>query len=479
MWVGGKLADVDNTPSAVGPTTYFVSHAWSYNFSDLISLVERHYAELPGTDKGKTFTPVYYWVDILAVTQHFKGQFTDHPDSDFPGTGMGTGTGTSTGVIRASKAVLFTMYPWRSPIAPTRVWCLFEALTAVQSEGVDLEVLLDTGGSEDTAAATVLTVTASIDVRSAQAVLLSVSFKVATNANDTDALVSLITAGAGRVGGDVLDIPRALPFGRAEHVVAILNGLSPPNLPRKLVLAGYYAGYDDGNAWYYVGMQRPRVAQQPGQRGSSQPPRAKGGPTFAYLPLKGKVLAAVTELLKRQEYPSGGGRRDAEARDAAERPARERAERAARSALWRALGADSSLTVLGLYDGWLGQEDVAALGRALGQHRTIRELHVLSAHGSGGSGGGGVSRAAIGPRAAALTHYLCTINGPAALEDVRIFAEEDVRACLSSLQAEMQKLEGPRKDLQRLAMQAAPPKYVEMLNTVFPPRLLRDAKYAK
>lgn len=38
-------------------------------------------------------------------------------------------------MIKASQAVLFTMHPWRSPVAPTRVWCLFEALTAVQSEG--------------------------------------------------------------------------------------------------------------------------------------------------------------------------------------------------------------------------------------------------------------------------------------------------------------------------------------------------------
>lgn len=32
------------------------------------------------------------------------------------------------GVIRQAQAVVFTISPWRKPVAPTRVWCLFEVV---------------------------------------------------------------------------------------------------------------------------------------------------------------------------------------------------------------------------------------------------------------------------------------------------------------------------------------------------------------
>ncbi|KAG2430236.1 hypothetical protein HXX76_010334 [Chlamydomonas incerta] len=124
-------------------------------------MLENHYAQLPGTKGGGRFAPVYYWVDIFAVTQHFSGDFKDHPDSDFAG------------VIKSSKAVLFTMHPWRSPIAPTRVWCLFEALTAIQASGVDFEVVVDVKDSKDTRVQTVTVISGSIDVRTAQATVSS------------------------------------------------------------------------------------------------------------------------------------------------------------------------------------------------------------------------------------------------------------------------------------------------------------------
>jgi len=113
-----------------GPTTYFVSHCWSYKLKDLINLVMRHYDSQPGTAGGSTYQPLYYWLDIFAVQQNFKGDFKDHPDSDFPG------------VIRNAQAVLFTIMPWRAPLCVERVWCLFEALQAVSAH-VELELLVE------------------------------------------------------------------------------------------------------------------------------------------------------------------------------------------------------------------------------------------------------------------------------------------------------------------------------------------------
>ncbi|GAX80636.1 hypothetical protein CEUSTIGMA_g8071.t1 [Chlamydomonas eustigma] len=113
-----------------GPSTYFLSHCWSYKLKDLIGLVMRHYDSQSGTAGGRHYQPLYYWVDIFAVQQNFKGDFKDHPDSDFPA------------VIRASQAVLFTIMPWRAPLCVERVWCLFEALQAITAH-VDLDLLVE------------------------------------------------------------------------------------------------------------------------------------------------------------------------------------------------------------------------------------------------------------------------------------------------------------------------------------------------
>ncbi|KXZ41995.1 hypothetical protein GPECTOR_227g502 [Gonium pectorale] len=426
---GGTLSQLPGTPRAVGPTSYFVSHAWSYTFSGLVSLVERHYEGLADTERGKKFVPVYYWVDILAVTQHFAGDFKDHPDSDFPG------------VIRASKAVLFTMYPWRSPIAPTRVWCLFEAFTA-------LDVLLDTGGSKDTSVGTVLTVASSVDVRAAQASVPSDNAYIMGCIRDgvgveafNAILRKRLKAGAGRDEDDTLDVPLWIPYGSADHVVNLLDGLSGSAVPRRLLLAGREAGQD-----YTVKLTM-------GKHGKLD------APVFTYMPLPGKVLAAVARLLQRLQGAGGGAAEErelksanepgwtpersraglekllgpnftmtdvrqyiddhqnrwrkkqlaklqaaAEAQAAKERPAKEAAERADRAMLWPSLGSCSSLAVLGLYNGWMTADDVEGLGRALRSSRTVQELHLVAVRPEDGYPGGlaGLTRellaAALGSR---------------------------------------------------------------------------------
>lgn len=46
------------------------------------------------------------------MNQNFTGDFTKHPDGNFPS------------VIRNSEGVVFTMFPWNEPIAPKRIWCV-------------------------------------------------------------------------------------------------------------------------------------------------------------------------------------------------------------------------------------------------------------------------------------------------------------------------------------------------------------------
>ncbi len=127
------------------------SHCWSYKLRDLITLLMRHYDAQPGTAGGRVYQPLYYWrvlqlapwgklrfdrtslcrVDIFAVQQNFKGDFKDHPDSDFPAVIRATQVGRKgsddiyTEQISCpphTQAVLFTIMPWRAPLCVERVW---------------------------------------------------------------------------------------------------------------------------------------------------------------------------------------------------------------------------------------------------------------------------------------------------------------------------------------------------------------------
>ncbi|KAG2497088.1 hypothetical protein HYH03_005082 [Edaphochlamys debaryana] len=303
------MVDVAGQPSAFGPVSYFSSHSWTYKFCDLVALLDQHYSSIPQTQGGKEFVPIYYWVDILAVTQHFTGDFKDHPDSDFPG------------VIRASRSVLFTMHPWRSPVAPTRVWCLFEALTAVQC-GVGLDVVLDMGASRDVSTTTLASVVSSIDVRSSKATvpadrtyllgcieagpgattfnnimrkalmanLLKAMTAKCIASEDMRGLAELMKVGACRRSDGVLDIPANLPYGSSADVVSLLDGLAAAACPRGLVLAGYLHCVQDF----------PEEDPHTGDWSVSERTSRSSREAWTYLPCSDPVAGAVGRLLQRQ-----------------------------------------------------------------------------------------------------------------------------------------------------------------------------------
>ncbi|GLC46375.1 hypothetical protein PLESTB_001768500 [Pleodorina starrii] len=253
-----KTADGEDQ-KMFGPARFFASHAWIYKFGVLVSMLDNHYGQLPGTKGGQRFIPVYYWVDILAVTQHFTGDIKDHPDYDFAG------------VIKQCKAVLFTMHPWRSPIAPTRVWCLFEALTAIQAPGVEFEVVVDVKDSKDTRVQTVQIISNSIEVRTAQATvsadkafiiecieqgiginafnntirkrlkeaLLQAVTPNAVEMGDTSALHELLKIGGCVRPDGISDLPSYFKFASETDMLNILRTINIRDLrPRGLALSG-------------------------------------------------------------------------------------------------------------------------------------------------------------------------------------------------------------------------------------------------
>ncbi len=44
-----------------GQSRFFASHAWSYKFSALVSMLDNHYSSLPGTRGGARYLPIFYW----------------------------------------------------------------------------------------------------------------------------------------------------------------------------------------------------------------------------------------------------------------------------------------------------------------------------------------------------------------------------------------------------------------------------------
>ena len=60
------------TPPLVGKATHFVSHTWSYFFSDLIAGIEAFAAEsLGGPEEGRTKEEeAFFWIDIFSVDEN-------------------------------------------------------------------------------------------------------------------------------------------------------------------------------------------------------------------------------------------------------------------------------------------------------------------------------------------------------------------------------------------------------------------------
>ncbi|KAG2450373.1 hypothetical protein HYH02_004877 [Chlamydomonas schloesseri] len=332
---GGRLA-APTAQAMFGATTFFASHAWSYKFSELVELLEGHYNALPDSQGGAAYVPVFYWVDILAVTQHFSGDFKDHPDSNFPG------------VIKASRAVLFTMHPWRSPVAPTRVWCLFEALTAVESKGVGLEVLLDTRDSADTRPQTLLAIVSSINVLTAQATVASdkayimdciarglgaaafnatlkrllraalldtmvrKAFRAARTADDAvtyGPLVELLKTNGRHLPNGVVDVPKLMPYAAATDVISLVSSFSAANCPRVLVLSGRDGCTEERTRRHVGGTDKDWVVDY----------YSACLKIWSYLPLTNKAAGALGRMLTK--LASGDGSAGGAAAAAATRPA--------------------------------------------------------------------------------------------------------------------------------------------------------------
>lgn len=113
------------SPADVGLASVFVSHAWSFLFSDLVGALESASDELVADlSDGKLF----FWLDLCVNSQHrtFERAFE-------------WWSSTFLNAVRRIGRTVIVLSPWRSPTPLTRAWCLWE-LHATAATGSALYV---------------------------------------------------------------------------------------------------------------------------------------------------------------------------------------------------------------------------------------------------------------------------------------------------------------------------------------------------
>ena len=100
-----------------GTATWFVSHAWKYEFLYVVDAILAFVAR-EGLDVNATVV----WFDLFSNSQH-----------NTAAKPFAWWTGTFTHAIETMGNVLMVMSPWDEPVTLTRAWCVFEVYACVKT----------------------------------------------------------------------------------------------------------------------------------------------------------------------------------------------------------------------------------------------------------------------------------------------------------------------------------------------------------
>jgi hypothetical protein len=120
---GRSLCDMmggENGTVVVAEANWFVSHAWSYNFLDVMEAIQIFVEKEYGTHKKDE--PVI-WFDLFSSCQHGIQERPFEWWSD-----------TFQQAIGKLHNVLMILEPWDNPVALTRAWCVFEVFACVSTK---------------------------------------------------------------------------------------------------------------------------------------------------------------------------------------------------------------------------------------------------------------------------------------------------------------------------------------------------------
>lgn len=126
----------------VAPAEVFISHAWKYQFLDVIDALLFHFRDKP---------EIVIWFDLFSNNQHLA------PDLDFHWW-----SNTFKSAIAKFSYTVMVFAPWNDPIPLTRAWCLFELYCTVDTKSV-FEVAMSHTHRQEFLQAILKSTTSSID----------------------------------------------------------------------------------------------------------------------------------------------------------------------------------------------------------------------------------------------------------------------------------------------------------------------------
>ncbi|KDO26841.1 hypothetical protein SPRG_08132 [Saprolegnia parasitica CBS 223.65] len=95
------------------PARYYVSHAWPYNFLDVVESLHVFFSDKPASD-------AVVWLDLFCNSQHTNTDFASL-------------TRIISSAISSIQRVVMVLLPWDRPIPLTRAWCVYEVYVTVAS----------------------------------------------------------------------------------------------------------------------------------------------------------------------------------------------------------------------------------------------------------------------------------------------------------------------------------------------------------
>jgi len=106
-------------PYAIGPATVFVSHAWKYNFREVMLVLLAYADECKQANKPTCF----FYFDLFAHSQHSA---PDYPQEWWSSTFKSR--------IGSIGTTLLVLSPWDDPVPLTRSWCLYELWSTMEQK---------------------------------------------------------------------------------------------------------------------------------------------------------------------------------------------------------------------------------------------------------------------------------------------------------------------------------------------------------
>jgi tetratricopeptide (TPR) repeat protein len=101
-------------PSVIGKADVFISHAWKYNFCDVLETLKDYFEESPD---------IFIWFDIMSENQHSS-----------PNRTCEWWTNSFKSAIKEIGRTVMVLTPYNDPIPLTRGWCIWELYCTIDTQ---------------------------------------------------------------------------------------------------------------------------------------------------------------------------------------------------------------------------------------------------------------------------------------------------------------------------------------------------------